>query len=77
MNDPNQKETLLRSPYEMAEASLPAEVAARSVQDDLLLDGTPALNLAGFATTYMEEEVERVMLKNLVNNLAAICTLSG
>lgn len=40
--------------------------AARFIQDELLLDGTQALNLAGFATTYMESEIEDLMLKNLV-----------
>ena len=37
--------------------------AASFIQDVLLLDGTPALNLADFATTYMEYEIEAPMLK--------------
>jgi glutamate/tyrosine decarboxylase-like PLP-dependent enzyme len=41
-------------------------LAARIVNNDLLLDGVPGLNRAGFATTYMEPEIEAVMIKNLV-----------
>lgn len=45
---------------------IPAHIAAHSVQDDLLLEGNPGLNLAGFHTTYMEDEIEELMRKNLV-----------
>ena len=53
--------------YEMDEQSVTAQAAARLVQDELLLDCSPALNLAGFATTYMEPEIESLMLKSLVS----------
>jgi hypothetical protein len=49
----------------MAEQEMPARTAARFVHDELLLDGTPALNLASFVTTYMEEEAEKLMVENL------------
>lgn len=32
------------------------------------LDGNPALNLATFVTTYMEEEAEKLMAENLSKN---------
>ena len=55
--------------YEMDEGTVSAENATRSIQDDLLLDCVPALNLGGFATTYMEPEIEELMLKNLVGKM--------
>lgn len=32
------------------------------------MDGSPALNLASFVTTYMEDEAEKLMLENLVSD---------
>lgn len=32
------------------------------------LDGNPALNLATFVTTYMEDEAEKLMAENLSKN---------
>jgi glutamate decarboxylase len=52
----------------MNESEIPARTAARLVHDELLMDGTPALNLASFVTTYMEEEAEKLMLENLSKN---------
>lgn len=54
------------SPFEIGEDEILAPVAAQFVQDKLLLDGVPALNLAGFATTFIESYVENLMIKNLV-----------
>jgi len=54
----------------MNEGTISAQNSARSIQDDLLLDGIPALSLARFATTYMEPEIEELMLKNLVGELS-------
>lgn len=45
---------------------MPGPDAARFIQDELLLDGAPAFNLAGFATTYMDSSVDDRTLKNLV-----------
>jgi glutamate decarboxylase len=53
----------------MCEEELPATIAARFVHDELLMDGTPALNLASFVTTYMEDEAEKLMLENLSKNI--------
>jgi glutamate decarboxylase len=48
--------------HEMPEREMPPQVAYRMIKDDLTLDGTPTLNLASFVTTYMEEEVEKLMV---------------
>lgn len=48
--------------HEMPEREMPAAVAHRMIKDDLTLDGTPTLNLASFVTTYMEKEVEELMV---------------
>jgi len=53
---------------EMREEEMPARAAARFVHDELLMDGNPALNLASFVTTYMEEEAEKLMVENLSKN---------
>jgi len=49
----------------MGDNKIPAHTAAQFVYDELLMDGTPALNLASFVTTYMEEEAEKLVVKNL------------
>ncbi|EAU36671.1 glutamate decarboxylase [Aspergillus terreus NIH2624] len=46
---------------EMPEREMPREVAYRMIKDELSLDGNPMLNLASFVTTYMEDEVEKLM----------------
>lgn len=66
MYDSLQVENPLKIRCEMEEGTISAQSAARSIQDELLLDSVPALNLGGFATTYMEPEIEELMLKNLV-----------
>ena len=48
--------------HEMPEREMPPQVAYRMIKDDLTLDGTPTLNLASFVTTYMEKEVEDLMV---------------
>ena len=52
----------LATPPQLAEEEMPARAASRLIHDHLLLDGTPALNLASFVTTYMEEEAEKLMM---------------
>ncbi|KAI8085832.1 glutamate decarboxylase [Gilbertella persicaria] len=54
--------------YEMPEDEMPASVAYRMIKDELTLDGTPALNLASFVTTFMEKEAEQLMTENLSKN---------
>jgi glutamate decarboxylase len=48
--------------HEMPDKEMPPSVAYRLIKDDLMLDGTPTLNLASFVTTYMEEEAEKLMV---------------
>ncbi|GAA94862.1 uncharacterized protein L969DRAFT_612354 [Mixia osmundae IAM 14324] len=51
--------------WEMNEEGLEPRQAQRFVQDEMLTDAKPALNLASFVTTYMDKEVEELMLQNL------------
>lgn len=53
---------------EIPEQEMPKEVAYRMIKDDLSLDGNPMLNLASFVTTYMEEEVEKLMAEAFSKN---------
>ncbi|KAG8859543.1 hypothetical protein FRB96_004427 [Tulasnella sp. 330] len=55
--------------------SLPAEgmsgkAAYQMLHDELVLDGSPALNLASFVNTWMPEEGEKLMYENMYKNLA-------
>ncbi|KAL8936780.1 MAG: hypothetical protein Q9211_004023, partial [Gyalolechia sp. 1 TL-2023] len=54
--------------HEMPDHEMPKDVAYRLIRDDLTLDGNPMLNLASFVTTYMEEEVEKLMAEALPKN---------
>ncbi|KAI7904902.1 glutamate decarboxylase [Cokeromyces recurvatus] len=54
--------------FELPENEMPSNVAYRLIKDDLALDGNPALNLATFVTTYMEDEAEKLMTENLSKN---------
>ncbi|KAL8871394.1 MAG: hypothetical protein Q9174_002761 [Haloplaca sp. 1 TL-2023] len=54
--------------HEMPDQEMPKEVAYRLIRDDLALDGNPMLNLASFVTTYMEDEVEKLMAEALPKN---------
>ncbi|KMW66660.1 glutamate decarboxylase [Blastomyces dermatitidis ER-3] len=49
---------------EMPEKEMPREVAYRMIKDELSLNGNPILNLARFATTYAEEEAEKLMTES-------------
>ncbi|KAI7902417.1 glutamate decarboxylase [Cokeromyces recurvatus] len=54
--------------YQLPEEEMPSNVAYHMIKDETALDGTPALNLASFVTTYMEDEAERLMTENLSKN---------
>ncbi|KAL8759399.1 MAG: hypothetical protein Q9184_003642 [Pyrenodesmia sp. 2 TL-2023] len=54
--------------HEMPDSEMPKEIAYRLISDELKLDGLPSLNLASFVTTYMEEEVEKLMAEALPKN---------
>lgn len=45
-----------------------AQAAYQVIHDELQLDGQPDLNLSSFVTTWMEPEVEKLMIENLNKN---------
>ncbi|KAK9763926.1 hypothetical protein K7432_008996 [Basidiobolus ranarum] len=54
--------------FDMPSDEMPPKVAYKLIKDELALDGNPVLNLASFVTTYMEEEVEKLMAENMSKN---------
>ncbi|KAI9474248.1 MAG: glutamate decarboxylase [Benjaminiella poitrasii] len=54
--------------YKLPNEKMPSNVVYRMIKDETALDGTPALNLASFVTTYMEDEAEQLMKENLSKN---------
>lgn len=46
----------------------PAQAAYQIIHNELQLDGKPELNLSSFVTTWMEPEVEKLMVENLDKN---------
>ena len=51
--------------HEMPKVGAPARVAKQLIEDERLLDSNPRLNLASFVTTWMEPEVEDLMMKSM------------
>ncbi|KAG9133566.1 hypothetical protein Leryth_016525 [Lithospermum erythrorhizon] len=56
------------SRFKMPESSMPKEAAYQVVNDELMLDGNPRLNLASFVTTWMEPECEKLMMSSVNKN---------
>jgi len=54
--------------YILPESSAPANAAYQLIKDEMNLDGTPALNLASFVTTWMEPEARQLIEENLHKN---------
>lgn len=52
----------------MPENSTPKDVAFQMINDELMLDGKPRLNLASFVTTWMEPECEKLIMDSLNKN---------
>ncbi len=50
------------------EKGMPARVASQLIEDELNLEGAPALNLASFVSTWMEPEADELILKTLNKN---------
>ncbi|KAG2717609.1 hypothetical protein I3843_03G184900 [Carya illinoinensis] len=46
----------------MQENSIPKEVAYHIINDKLMLDGNPRLNLVSFMTTWMELECDKLIM---------------
>jgi len=54
--------------FGMDERSMGADAAYRVVKDEINLDGNPVLNLAGFITTRMDPQCEKLIMENLPKN---------
>lgn len=48
--------------------SIPKDAAYQIISDELMLDGTPRLNLASFVTTWMEPECDKLIMASLNKN---------
>lgn len=47
--------------YQMPDKEMPANAAYQLIHDELNMDATPALNLASFVTTWMEDEAKKLI----------------
>ncbi|KAF3795291.1 Glutamate decarboxylase [Nymphaea thermarum] len=54
--------------FKMPESSIPKEAAYQIINDELMLDGNPRLNLASFVTTWMEPECDRLIMSSINKN---------
>lgn len=54
--------------FKMQENSIPKEAAYQIINDELMLDGNPRLNLASFVTTWMEPECDKLMMAAINKN---------
>jgi glutamate decarboxylase len=54
--------------YRMPDNSIPKEAAYQIINDELMLDGNPRLNLASFVTTWMEPECNKLMMDSINKN---------
>jgi len=56
--------------YELGAKSISKDAAYQIIHDELLLDGSPRLNLASFVTTWMEPECDRLIIEGMNKNYA-------
>uniref|UniRef100_A0A0E0AWE1 Glutamate decarboxylase n=1 Tax=Oryza glumipatula TaxID=40148 RepID=A0A0E0AWE1_9ORYZ len=54
--------------FRMPEQSIPREAAYQIINDELMLDGNPRLNLASFVTTWMEPECDKLIMNSVNKN---------
>ncbi|KAH7284025.1 hypothetical protein KP509_34G036400 [Ceratopteris richardii] len=54
--------------FRMPDREISKEAAYQIINDELMLDGNPRLNLASFVTTWMEPEVDKLILQSLNKN---------
>ncbi|XP_021907671.1 glutamate decarboxylase 5 [Carica papaya] len=54
--------------FKLPERSMPKEAAYQVINDELMLDGNPRLNLASFVTTWMEPECDKLMMDSINKN---------
>lgn len=52
----------------MPEHSIPKDAAYQIINDELMLDGNPRLNLASFVTTWMEPECDKLIMAAVNKN---------
>jgi glutamate decarboxylase len=52
----------------MPDNSIPKEAAYQIINDELMLDGNPRLNLASFVTTWMEPECDKLIMAAINKN---------
>ena len=50
------------------EKSMESRAAYQLIHDEMNLDGNPALNLASFVTTWMEDEAQKIIMESLNKN---------
>ncbi|ESR54601.1 hypothetical protein CICLE_v10019831mg [Citrus x clementina] len=54
--------------FKMPDNSMPKEAAYQVINDELMLDGNPRLNLASFVTTWMEPECDKLVMASINKN---------
>ncbi|KAK4427003.1 Glutamate decarboxylase [Sesamum alatum] len=54
--------------FKIPDGSMPKEAAYQIVNDELMLDGNPRLNLASFVTTWMEPECDKLIKESINKN---------
>ncbi|XVF53723.1 hypothetical protein PTKIN_Ptkin05aG0121600 [Pterospermum kingtungense] len=54
--------------FKMPKNSMPKEAAYQVINDELMLDGNPRLNLASFVTTWMEPECDKLIMASINKN---------
>ncbi|GAU22448.1 hypothetical protein TSUD_123360 [Trifolium subterraneum] len=54
--------------FKMPDESIPKEAAYQIINDELMLDGNPRLNLASFVTTWMEPECDKLIMASINKN---------
>ncbi|GLU18419.1 hypothetical protein SLE2022_347230 [Rubroshorea leprosula] len=54
--------------FKIPERPMPKEAAYQMINDELMLDGNPRLNLASFVTTWMEPECDKLIMEAVNKN---------
>ncbi|GLT28762.1 hypothetical protein SLA2020_036700 [Shorea laevis] len=54
--------------FKIPENTIPKEAAYQIINDELMLDGNPRLNLASFVTTWMEPECDKLIMAAINKN---------
>ncbi|KAL8158808.1 hypothetical protein V2J09_000345 [Rumex salicifolius] len=54
--------------FKIPEQSIPKDAAYQIINDELMLDGNPRLNLASFVTTWMEPECDKLIMSSINKN---------